>query len=233
MAKVDVLIPTYNRGTMLQDSVRSILGQSFKDFRIVIYDDGSTDDSLDQLPSDPRIEVIRGEENKGIAHARTQLLAQVEAPFCAWQDSDDISDPHRLRKMLDHIEEVESDIAFSYLHFFRGSFKRRHWHLYKVDTTKYKTPEQGGPDHYGLDGNMTHPTAVFRQAVVKYPVEDMRRPFGSDRFWLMSLLRAGFKFSYLPEPLYYLRRHDGRVTTRRKQKRASSPALEIVEEQHD
>lgn len=215
MAKVDVLIPTFNRGAMLKEAVQSILRQTMSDFRILIWDDGSTDGSTDPkaLPSDPRIVVLnRGGENQGIAHARTQLLAAVEAPFACWQDSDDLSSPDRLMKMLAHLEKSGADIAFSYIYFFNGNVTRKHWHLRKVDTSRYGPAKPG----FGLDGNMTHPTAMFRRCLCRYPVPDIGRAYGTDRFWLVSLIQAGVKFSHLTEPLYFLRRHPSRVTKQRR-----------------
>lgn len=225
MAKIDVLIPTFNRGVMLREAVQSILNQTMQDFRIIIWDDGSTDGSTEKeaLPDDPRILVLnKGEENRGIAHARSQLLKQVEAPFAAWQDSDDISDPKRLEVMLKHLEDTGADFAFSYLYFFNGNVKRKHWHLHKVDTARYKALKDGGPEHYGLKNNMNHPTAVFKASVTQYPVQPNGRSFGTDFLWVKSLLDSGVTFSHVSEPLYFLRRHSERVTGIRRVKGKSN-----------
>jgi len=203
---------------MLREAVESILRQSMRDFRIVIWDDGSTDGSTDRgaLPSDPRILVLnRGGQNCGIAKARSQLLAAVTAPFVCWQDSDDLSVPQRLEKMLAHLEASGADMAFSYLTAFRGSLSRRHWRLRKVDVAKYRADAVG----FGLDGgNMTHATAVFKSHLCKYPVPTNGRAFGTDRYWLSTLIRGGVRFSCLPEALYFMRDHPGRVTAGRRRK---------------
>ena len=215
MAKVDVLIPTYDRGSMLLEAVQSILKQTMQDFRIVIWDDGSTDGSTDDgaLPSDPRIIILnRGGENKGIAHARNQLLGVIEAPFACWQDSDDIATPDRLAKMVAHIEKTGSDVAMSYLNFFNGALNRKRWYIYRVDTIKYAIPdEKGQPPGYGMLNNMTFATCIFKASLKEFPF-DRTRVVAEDMDWFQSLLRAGKTFSTLPEVLYFVRRHPGRIT---------------------
>jgi len=217
VAKVDVLIPTYNRGNLLREAVASILRQTMGDFRILIWDDGSTDGSTDEgfLPKDPRIEIYNREgSNKGIAAARNSLLDLVEAPFCAWQDSDDIAHHERLEKMVFALRNTRADLAMSYLYFFNGSWKRKRWHPYsKIDTTKYD------PDavECGVDGNLTHATAVFRPHLKEYRC-DTGRIAGSDYLWVKSLVMAGVSFTTVPEYLYYARRHSGRINNQVKSK---------------
>lgn len=215
MAKVDVLIPTFNRGVMLREAVQSILKQTMQDFRIIIWDDGSTDGSTEKeaLPDDPRIIVLnRGGENKGIAYARNQLLKQVEAPFACWQDSDDISTPRRLEIMLKHMEETKADVAMSYLNFFNGALSRKRWYPYKVDTAKYAIPDaNGNPPNYGMNNNMTFATCFFRGDLKVFPFDETKI-VAEDHAWFRSLLHAGKKFATFPEALYFARRHPGRIT---------------------
>ena len=210
MARVDVLLPTYNRGEMLLESVRSILGQTIQDFRLVIYDDGSTDRSIERLPKDPRIVLLRGEENQGIAFARNQLLQHIESPFCCWQDSDDVSDPTRLAKMLRLMKSTGADVGLSYLYFFNGSVQRKHWHLYKVDTTRYAVPgKEEGPQDFGIYNNMTFATCFFKKELKVFPF-DLTKRISEDAQWFRTLIQAGKTFVTLPEPLYFARRHAGR-----------------------
>ena len=92
MTKLTVCMPVYNGEKYLPESVGSILGQTYKDFVLRIYDDGSTDDSVAVIESfnDPRIEIIRGGENKGSAVARAELINSIDTEYCMWLDSDDV-----------------------------------------------------------------------------------------------------------------------------------------------
>ena len=84
-------MPCYNGSKHLRESIGSILGQTFRDFVILVYDDGSTDDSIDVLKSfnDSRIRIIEGKENRGGIYARSQLIKEVDTEYCMWLDNDD------------------------------------------------------------------------------------------------------------------------------------------------
>jgi len=213
--KLDILIPTYNRGDLLRDCLRSLLRQTFGNFRIVIWDDGSTDGSTDpeNLPDDPRILVLnRGGKNCGIPVARNSLLRLVEAPYFCWQDSDDLSDRKRLETLLAFMYENEEITGvFTPLYFFNGSWSRKHWHLYGVDTSRWGRPTRERPEDYGLDNNCTFATSLYRR-VASEVLFDTSKPVGEDYDWIRRLLRAGHTFGSVQEPLYYARRHANRTT---------------------
>ena len=213
-AKVDVLIPTHNRGTMLLECLRSVLSQSEQDFRIVIFDDGSTDGSTDLgvLPDDPRIVVMRTPTNRGIPYARNRLLDAVQAPYACWQDSDDVSHQKRLKTMLGLLEDTGADLALSHLYFFNGAVSRKHWHRYKVDTSQYQIPDEDGEPHdYGLPNNLTFATCFFRQAITEYKFNPIKI-IAEDYDLFRRLLDDGKTFATHPEPLYFARRHPQRTT---------------------
>ncbi|GAB4401310.1 MAG: hypothetical protein OHK0053_23860 [Microscillaceae bacterium] len=108
MNRLNVIMPVYNTAYYLKDSIESILHQTFTDFNLIIYDDGSTDNSWDIIKSykDSRIIAFRGNNNlANIAKARNICLSKSNAEFIAFQDSDDISEPHRLKVQLDFLQK--------------------------------------------------------------------------------------------------------------------------------
>jgi len=98
--KISVLIPMFNRQEFIYESLVSILNQTYKELDIIVYDDGSTDSSINivkrLMEKDKRIRLIEGKENKGIGYARNQLLDACNTEYACWQDSDDISQPNRI-----------------------------------------------------------------------------------------------------------------------------------------
>lgn len=97
MARVSIIVPTYNRADTILRAVRSVQAQTFTDWELVIVDDGSTDGTADLLPKDDaRIRVIR-QPNGGIAAARTTGMNDARGELIGWLDSDDEFLPHHLQ----------------------------------------------------------------------------------------------------------------------------------------
>ena len=98
---VSVIIPTHNRRTTLSRAVESVLSQAFRDWELIIADDGSTD-GTDQdwaEPGDPRIRYLRT-EHRGVSAGRNLGIRQARFPWIAFLDSDDTWRPNKLEKQF-------------------------------------------------------------------------------------------------------------------------------------
>ena len=113
---IAVLIPMYNREKYIKESITSILEQTYKDLIIQVYDDGSTDKSVDIVNSfkDSRIKLTVGEKNRGVSFARNKLLELCETKYAAWQDSDDVSNIYRLEIQYESIRKTNKLIYSRY-----------------------------------------------------------------------------------------------------------------------
>jgi glycosyltransferase involved in cell wall biosynthesis len=97
MPKVSVIIPTYNRADFIEDAVESVLCQTYKDFEIIIVDDGSTDSTKDVLQKFyNKIRYIY-KNNGGVASARNTGIKHAQGEYIAFLDSDDLWLPERLK----------------------------------------------------------------------------------------------------------------------------------------
>jgi glycosyltransferase involved in cell wall biosynthesis len=107
MTEVSVVIPTYNREKLVTEAVSSVLAQGFRDFEIIVVDDGSTDGTRDAVESigDPRIRYFY-KDNGGCASARNWGLARTTGRFVAYLDSDDLWPPRFLEVMLGRLREA-------------------------------------------------------------------------------------------------------------------------------
>ncbi|MEK7719470.1 MAG: glycosyltransferase [Bacteroidota bacterium] len=105
--RLTVIMPAYNAEKFLEESISSILNQSFPDFELLIGDDGSTDRTLEIIRSlsDKRIIVIRNEKNLGIPYTLNRLIKASRGEYIARQDSDDISLPKRLEKQVAFLDK--------------------------------------------------------------------------------------------------------------------------------
>jgi len=100
MPKISVVIPVYNKDKYLKKTIQSVLNQSFKDFELIVINDGSTDNSLEVIQSfdDTRIRCFN-QENQGVAVARNLGVDKAKTPLIAFLDGDDIW-------LKNHLDEI-------------------------------------------------------------------------------------------------------------------------------
>jgi glycosyltransferase involved in cell wall biosynthesis len=105
MARVDIVIPLYNKAACIGRAIRSILNQTMTDWRLIVIDDGSTDAGPDVVRTfdDPRIQLIR-QPNAGPGAARNAGIAKAAAKYIAFLDADDEWLPFHLENSLQTIE---------------------------------------------------------------------------------------------------------------------------------
>jgi len=102
---VTVLMPAFNAAAFVAQSVRSILNQSFRDFELLVIDDGSSDDTPGIVTSfrDSRIRLVRHAENKGLVATLNEGLRISSSPLVARMDADDIALRCRLALQVDFL----------------------------------------------------------------------------------------------------------------------------------
>lgn len=105
-ARITVLMPAWNAGHYIAEAISSVLSQLFKDFELLIINDGSTDNTKDIIHQfkDERIRLINT-EHQGIAAALNRGLYEARGDFIARFDADDLCFPARLQKQIDFLEE--------------------------------------------------------------------------------------------------------------------------------
>ncbi|MFB2120566.1 MULTISPECIES: glycosyltransferase [Parapedobacter] len=103
---VSVLMTAYNAALYIREAIQSVLDQTFGDFELIVYDDGSTDgtSAIAKGFGDPRIRLIADVNNKGITHARQAALRAARGKYIAILDSDDVAFPSRLEKQYQFLE---------------------------------------------------------------------------------------------------------------------------------
>lgn len=108
---VSIILPVYNCGDFLHDSVLSLLEQSYSNLQIIIINDGSTDNSKNILDSfaDSRINLI-SRENKGLIYTLNEALSLCDGKYIARMDGDDISHKDRIFEQVKYLEK-NKDIA--------------------------------------------------------------------------------------------------------------------------
>jgi len=110
MSAVTILLPIYNGARFLDLQLRSILDQSFRDFRLLAVDDGSTDDGAMILARaaarDPRVEILPSTSNEGQKQRLLQLAQAADTPLISIADQDDIWDLDKLRRLVEGLGDA-------------------------------------------------------------------------------------------------------------------------------
>lgn len=108
---VSVCIPTYNRKDYLKETLDSCFAQTYKDYEVVIVDDGSTDGTEDML-KDARYDVrYYWAEHIGQAAARNKLIQLAQGEYITFLDSDDLLFPNAVQKLMDVIDSYSPEVV--------------------------------------------------------------------------------------------------------------------------
>lgn len=124
--KVSVLMPAYNAAKYIEESIDSVLNQTFTDFEFIIIDDCSTDKTWEIIQkyesNDNRIVGVKNKRNLGIAGNRNKLKKLAKGEYVMWQDADDISMPNRMEEQVEVLDkDQEIGIVGGYIHQFNES----------------------------------------------------------------------------------------------------------------
>ncbi|MBD2355788.1 glycosyltransferase family 2 protein [Tolypothrix sp. FACHB-123] len=208
---LSAIIPVYNSERSVAQTIESVLAQTYRDFEIIIVDDGCTDKSIDICKqfNDPRIKIVH-QQNRGLAGARNTGIRHAQGEYLAFIDSDDLWLPQKLEKHLQHLEQSpQVGVSFS-----RSSFiddEGKPLGIYQMPKLTEITPEYLFCRNPISNGS----SVVIRRAVfedIKFQenlygeVEDF---YFDDRFrqsediecWLRIALQTTWQIEGIPEAL--------------------------------
>jgi glycosyltransferase involved in cell wall biosynthesis len=104
MSLISVVIPAYKRGHIIERAIRSILGQTYQDFEILVVDDGSRDDTESVVAAlskeEPRVRYFCHDTNRGAQAARNTGAKAAQGEWIAFLDSDDYFTPNSLEMRI-------------------------------------------------------------------------------------------------------------------------------------
>lgn len=212
---ISVIIPVYNREKVVAECINSVLAQSYRDFEIIIIDDGSTDQTVEICEklssSDNRIRLIKAEHG-GVSNARNIGLNESNGEFVFFLDSDDIIHPHLLSALIKGMEEHNAEISGTGV----ININEKNWHkaneLITQDnsegTTEYKTHEEA------LEGFFTTSTPInliggvmMRKSLIGDTLFNTELFIGEDYYFIYENLIKGASAVFLNEKWYYCRIH--------------------------
>lgn len=191
-----VIIPTYNRGRVIERAVQSVMSQTFNDFEIIIVDDGSVDDTRRILSSitDERLRCIF-QENGGAPNARNRGIDEARGRYAAFLDSDDEFLPGHLANALPVLEQGTNYCTYTQIITDRGD-----------GVTFLKPPralraDEDIADYYLCDRGFIQTSTLIVPVLLAMEVKyDERMTAGNDVEFSIRLVRAGAKLIMLDSP---------------------------------
>jgi len=200
MPLVSIIIPCYNQGQYLAESIGSVLASDFDALEIIVVDDGSTDPAtinlLEQL-NYPKTKLIR-QENRGLAGARNRGIAEAQGVYILPLDADDRIGPSYLSQAVAALE-ADPNLGIVYCRAEKFGAEQGPWKLAPFSRWRM-----------GL-GNIIFCSAVYRRAdwdAVGGYDETLRRGWEDWDFWL-ALLELGRGGQCLPQVGFYYRKNAG------------------------
>src|SRR2546422_9664166 len=113
MPAVSIIIPCFNAEPFLIEAIESVFRQTYRDFEVIVIDDGSTDNSravIESLGAHARIE---SGPNRGASAARNRGTQLAKGDFIQYLDADDLLTPDALSRRVETLRQTNSDVAYS------------------------------------------------------------------------------------------------------------------------
>jgi glycosyltransferase involved in cell wall biosynthesis len=113
---VSVIIPTYNRSSLLPRAIRSVLGQTYTNLECIVIDDASTDDTASAVQqfTDDRLVYFRHETNRHVSAARNTGIAEAKGDLIAFLDDDDRWLPTKLEHQVPYLANLPPSVGMIY-----------------------------------------------------------------------------------------------------------------------
>lgn len=204
--KVSICIPTYNRKNYLRKTIESIFAQTYKDYEVVLVDDGSTDGTAEMIKNTGLPVRYYWQENSGEAVARNKMIKLAQGEFITFVDSDDLLMPDAVERMM-KVMEAEGGEVIVY-----GPYQRidQHGNIYG----RYKRKQHSGYITKYLFKNIFVYScgSMFPKRVLETERGfNTSLPVCSDYdFWLRLSLK--YRFVALSKPTFKRRRHTGNIS---------------------
>lgn len=212
MPRISVLIGIYNCASTLVEALDSLYAQTYKDFKIVLCEDGSTDDTYavakDYAEKHDNIILLRNEKNMGLNYTLNRCIEHADTEYCARMDGDDISLPTRFEKEIEFLDKnPEYAVVSCPMIYFDESGD------YRVGKAK-PYPDK---NDFVKGSPICHAPCMIRTSVLKgvggYTDDIKLRRVEDYHLWL-KIYAAGYRAYNLQEPLYRMR--DGRDAYQRR-----------------
>ena len=196
--KISIIIPAYNTEKYIKKCLDSIINQTYENKEIIIIDDASTDNTLleiEKYHDNDCIKIIKNKENKGQAYSRNKAIKIASGDYIGFIDSDDYVEEEYYEKLINSLNDEESDIAICDIKMINDNNKSEEIHKGcngKISTTNIIN-----------NGIAASPcNKLFKkELIIKYPFIEGR--INEDIAAIIPAIVQAKKISYVPNNYYY------------------------------
>lgn len=208
---ITVLITFYNPGKYIIDAVNSIFNQTYSDWRILLVDDASTDNSTDLIQSylqDSRVTLIRHSINQGHAKSLNTGLQQMNTPFFVQLDADDWFYPNTLETLMREAVQQPEDVAV-----LSGNMNVCWEDAFGNATQSYMMKGRSFSDPYDfIQANTSVWPRCYRTSILKeiggWPTDVPYEGRYVEDMSILFRLIVNYRFHWIDELMLYHRRHE-------------------------
>ena len=209
---VDILLATYNGEKYLRSQLDSILSQTYKNFRLLVSDDCSSDNTRSILEEykekDERIILYFQETNQGVIKNFEFLLNKVESEYYMFSDQDDIWKQNKIEKSLEKIKQTNSDLVYSDLEVVDENLNIIYESYWKLKGIYSKIKKYNNFESLYLNNFVTGCTIISKKELIKdvLPLPTTSKYVLHD-YWIALVISQNGKIDYIEEPLIKYRQH--------------------------
>lgn len=222
--KVTVLLPVYNAEKYIEEAIESVLNQTYRDFRLLLIDDGSTDKSSDLIHNftDDRIDYIKNEKNMGITKTLNRGLDLINSEYIIRMDSDDICYPNRFFEQVKFMDQnTEIVVAGTNIKKISDQSKT------KVSTVA-TNPEQVKTELL-FNSPLRHPTTILRNKVLKKENFKYSEEYiATEDYGLWIEISKKYKLTNINKVLLDYRIHEDGITVHAKKNKEKRDSAHIL-----
>ena len=209
---VSVILTAWNEAEYLQESIDSVLSQTWEKLQLIVVDDGSTDGTPERIRScrDPRLEAVFLSENGHIAHATNAGMARVKGDYVAIMDAADLWVPEKLERQLAYLAENPAHAAcFTWADVIdeTGADANERFGWYKDLFACHTDTREEWLRYFFYHGNrLNNPSSLVKTEAAR--AVGAHHPFyiqGQDMQWWVRFTKR-YSFGVIEEPLVKLRR---------------------------
>lgn len=199
MAKVSVVIPTYNCGQYICQAIESVLKQTYKAWEIIVVADGSSDNTYERVKPYEEAGLVRYiyQENRGLPGARNTGIQNAEGEFIVVLDADDELDERMLSLCLEKVEQEGTDWCVCDILRIESGPSSPKKELYRARIPQGNFAKEILLDDFISRSPFFRKTSLFDIGLYHEDIQ-VRVDWEIN----IRLILAGKRFSYVPEPLY-------------------------------